>query len=90
MNKLLLMTNELTESQKLAYENASSWHGLRLALIDRRLELGLSQNDLAKRMGVTQPAISQFENVGANPRIMTLLAYAHALDVNLDFALSSE
>jgi transcriptional regulator with XRE-family HTH domain len=50
------------------------------------VELGLSQKELADRMGITQPAISQFESFNANPRIMTLLAYAHALDASLDFS----
>lgn len=86
MNKLLLMTQPLQSSLDLSYENANSWHQLRRSLIDRRVELGLSQKDLADRMGITQPAISQFESFNANPRIMTLLAYAYALDVSLDFS----
>lgn len=77
------METELTESEQLAFENAAAWHVLRLALIRRRQELGMSQEALADQMGITQPAVSQFERLGGNPGIMTILNYAHALGVRV-------
>lgn len=84
MNKLLLMPQTKTTSQSLASHNVARWQDLREAMIARREELGLSQAELAKKMGITQPAVSQFESLGANPRIMTLLLYAQALELKLD------
>lgn len=41
-------------------------------VIDRRLELNLSQRELAKLSGINQSAIARFENLGSIPRIDTL------------------
>ena len=49
-----------------------------------RMERELSQQDLADKVGVIQPAISQIESGAVNPRYTTLLALAAALDVSLD------
>lgn len=37
-----------------------------------RLDAGLTQAQLAERLGVTQPTIAALERPGANPRIRTL------------------
>lgn len=37
-----------------------------------RLAAGLTQAELARRLGVTQPAIAALERPGANPRIATV------------------
>lgn len=37
-----------------------------------RLEAGLTQVDLAKRLGVTQPTVAAWERPGANPTVRTL------------------
>lgn len=50
---------------------------------ERRLALGLSQADLARRCGTTQSAIARLENGGRPPRIDTLLRLADALDCDL-------
>ncbi len=43
------------------------------ALIKRsRLEAGLTQAELARRVEVTQPVIARLEREGANPRLQTL------------------
>jgi len=49
----------------------------------RRTELGLSQVELAKRVGTTQSAIARLESGGRPPRIDTLLRIADALDSDL-------
>ena len=49
----------------------------------RRLELGLSQRELAEATGTTQSAIARLERGGRPPRIDTLLRIAHALDCDL-------
>ena len=50
---------------------------------DRRAQLGLSQQDLARLVGTTQSAIARLERGGRPPRIDTLLKIAEALDCEL-------
>jgi transcriptional regulator with XRE-family HTH domain len=45
-----------------------SWMILR----DARQAAGLTQSELAERLGTTQPAIAALERPGSNPRIRTL------------------
>lgn len=54
---------------------------------DRRKERGLSQAELAKRVGTTQSAIARLESGGRPPRIDTLLRIANALDADLHVEL---
>lgn len=49
----------------------------------RRLAQGLSQADLAGRVGTTQSAIARLESGGRPPRIDTLLRIAEALECDL-------
>lgn len=88
--KLLAMTNTLSNGQLLATENFGSWLDFRQAMIDKRLELGISQSEMAKRLGVTQSAVSQFESLGSNPRLVTLMTYAQALEVKIKFSVESD
>lgn len=37
-----------------------------------RLDAGLTQTELARRLGVTQPTIAALERPGSNPRVRTL------------------
>jgi predicted transcriptional regulator len=50
---------------------------------DRRIELGLSQRELAELCGTTQSAIARLERGGRPPRIDTLLRIAEALECEL-------
>jgi predicted transcriptional regulator len=49
----------------------------------RRLEMNLSQRELAELCGTTQSAIARLERGGSPPRIDTLLRIAEALDCEL-------
>jgi transcriptional regulator with XRE-family HTH domain len=57
-------------------------------LVAFRIENGLSQTELARRCGVSQPAIARLERGEHEPRLATLRRVAHALDADLvlDFA----
>lgn len=54
-------------------------------LREARLKAGLTQAELAERIGTTQSAVARLESPGANPRFETLeralLATGHGLDV---------
>lgn len=57
-------------------------------LIERRLKRGLSQKDLAQRVGTKQSAISRFESGSYNPTISFLYRVADALDSTLKVTVS--
>jgi ribosome-binding protein aMBF1 (putative translation factor) len=54
---------------------------------ERRAASGLSQKDLAERVGTTQSAIARLESGGRPPKIDTLLRIADALDCELHVEL---
>lgn len=56
-------------------------------LVERRRELGLSQTDVAARMGTSQSAVARLESGGADVRLTTLERYAAAVDRELDWRL---
>ncbi len=58
------------------------------AVRDRRLALGLSQTELARRAGMTQPALSRLEAGGVIPTIPLLERITTALDADLIVEIS--
>ena len=53
------------------------------ALVAIRIDRGLSQKAVAQRMWVTRPSVSVFESHKQQPRLDTLLRYAHAVGADL-------
>jgi transcriptional regulator with XRE-family HTH domain len=48
-------------------------------LVEKRVELGLSQKVVAAAMGTTQPALARLERGEIDPKLSTLERYAEAL-----------
>jgi transcriptional regulator with XRE-family HTH domain len=65
---------------RAAFEDAQSRSALVDALVRVRRRLGLTQSEVARRMGVKQPSISGFETEGSDPRVSTVQRYARAVD----------
>ena len=57
------------------------------SLAARRRELGLSQAEVAERMGTSQPAIARLESGSTNARLSTLTRYAEALGCAVSLSL---
>ena len=55
-----------------------------------REEQRLFQRDLAKNMGLTQPAIAKYESGDREPDLDTLIAFAKYFKVSTDFLLGLE
>lgn len=55
------------------------------AVIDYRVKLGITQNELAKRSGLTSSMISKFESQNSVPSIKNFLKYLKGLDLYLEF-----
>jgi transcriptional regulator with XRE-family HTH domain len=63
--------------------------GVKLELRWMREDLGLTQAELAKLAGVSQPAIAQLESPASNPTIETLSRVAGAMGAQIDFHTST-
>jgi len=72
-------------------EFAAEWERLALArmvaarLIAYRSENGLSQRELAKRLGVSQPRVVELESGEKNPQIETLVKIAATTGIEFAF-----
>jgi transcriptional regulator with XRE-family HTH domain len=56
-------------------------------LAQRRKQLGLSQRELAKRVGIRGPSLAEYETDDTWPSVPTLIALAEALDTSVDYLL---
>jgi transcriptional regulator with XRE-family HTH domain len=56
-------------------------------LATRRQELGLSQTEVAARMGTSQSAVARLESGELDVRLSTIERYAAALGSDVDFVL---
>lgn len=63
---------------RFEYEALEEEFSLMRALLEAREKAGLTQADVAQRMGITQPAVSKIES-GRVSSLKTLTAYAKAL-----------
>ena len=61
---------------------------LAATLCAKRAQLGLSQTEVAARMGTSQSAVARLESGEADLRLSTLERYAAALGQRLDIRLS--
>ena len=55
-----------------------------------RKEKGLTQEEIANRLGVTAPAVNKWENGNSIPDVMLLSPIARLLDITIDTLLSHE
>jgi predicted transcriptional regulator len=68
-------------------EMSARRHELVSELEARRLSLGLTQTDVAARMGTSQSAVARLESGDADVRLSTLERYAAALSHELKWRL---
>lgn len=66
------------------YERLKEQQEFRRSLIRARVDAGLTQGELADRIGTKQSAISRLENGSALPSFKMLLRLAEALDVSFE------
>ena len=68
---------------KQAYEELEVEYAIMEEMLRLREEAGMSQSQLSKKTGITQPDISKLENGKANPSISTLKKVARAFGKKL-------
>jgi len=66
-----------------AYDALDGEFALATALIEARSEANVSQEEIAKRMHTSQPAIARLESGHGNPSLNTLRRYAAATGTRL-------
>jgi ribosome-binding protein aMBF1 (putative translation factor) len=70
-----------------AFEAAWEQRELLRALAERREALGLSQTEVAARMGTSQSTLARLEQGGANPTLATVARLARALGQRVEWRL---
>lgn len=73
---------------KKAYDDLGPEFELIKSMIKKRLKKGLTQTQLAKKIGSRQPVISRLEQGTYNPTMKFLSRVAHALDGKLKITIS--
>ena len=79
--------NELLKKPNIRrhYEALKPQYAIIQSIIARRNELSISQRELAKLVGMHQPAICRLERGDSNIKIGTLFKVADALDLDVEF-----
>lgn len=59
-------------------------------LVDIRREQGLTQKDVADRLGIKQATVSDFERMDSDPKLSTVRKYAHAIEALIKFRVEAD
>lgn len=83
-----LLAKQSAESQQRIAQKVEKLRQ-EIALSQLREELNLSQTELARAIGVSQPTLAKMENPGNDPRLSTLKRYVAALggELRIDVTL---
>lgn len=76
------------EGFRNAYDELGPEFALITTIIEKRLKRGLTQAQLARRIGTKQSAIARLESGTYNPTIETLEKVAKALNARLKISIS--
>ena len=86
------LKRELLKDKKIekAYEGLGPEFAVIEIIIRRRIETGLSQQELAKKIGTKQSAISRLESGTYNPTLSFLQKVSEALNTKLKISLAEK
>lgn len=73
---------------RAAYEALGPEFSIIEAIIEKRLEKGMTQAALARKVGTKQSAIARLESGSTNPTLKGLEKIARALDAHLEVSFS--
>lgn len=92
MNALeeLLGIDPGSPSMRRATQLVENDHALLRRLIQLRGDQGLTQQDVADRMGVTQPTVARFEAYDSNPTLASVRRYAHAISALVTHVVTTD
>lgn len=86
--------HELDLSPKTRFELAAgqsfqAWFQLHDELTDYRRNNRISQQSVADEIGITQPAVSVFEGENSDARISSIVSYAAAMGLKINFSFET-
>lgn len=86
------LKKELLKDEKInyAYEKLGQEFTMIEMIMKKRIEKGLSQKELAQKIGTKQSAISRLESGTYNPSISFLQKVSEALDAKLKISLAEK
>lgn len=84
---LLSAISDKLSAEELMFSNIAS--DLATQIVARRIDLGLTQAELAEKMGRTQATISKWESAECNFQLKTLIEIAQKLSLPLTVAFKS-
>lgn len=89
MKKYTSVKSNLLKKAKIrrAYDALGPEYDLVRAIIRKRIAKGITQEELAERLGTRQSAISRLESGMSNPTVSFLRHVARALDGKLKISL---
>lgn len=92
MKKFNNIKNELLKDKEVqrAYDALKPEFELLSAIIKKRMKKGLTQAELARKIGTRQSAISRLESGAYNPSLSFLQKIANAMDARLKISLAEK
>jgi DNA-binding XRE family transcriptional regulator len=81
---------ELSCEQDAEFRADWSVRTLIQSLVERRVQLGLTQQDVAKRMGVARARVAEIECGGATTSFQRIASYADAVGMKLEASKVAE
>lgn len=72
------------EKEKFLYEVENQQFILIQNLICKRIEMNMTQMDIANKTGLSQQAVSRIEKYGNTPSIANLIKYLYALGLDIN------
>lgn len=79
-----------TREHLRAKQLAKADYRLISALVRVRRDSGMSQQDVADRLGLTQQAVAKIERYDNDPKLSTLRRYAHAIGALVDHVVEAD
>ena len=85
MSDLQILTEELMQDPEFAkeYEAIQPEINITRAILDARINAGMTQTELSEKSGISQADISRLENRTRNPSLNLLKRLAEAMDSTL-------
>lgn len=85
-NKFDLLENiKISNDDREYFKYSDMVNEIIIQLITRRIELNISQRDLAEKTGIKQPMIARIEKFESVPRLDTIVKIAYALGLIVTF-----
>jgi DNA-binding XRE family transcriptional regulator len=72
---------------KREYDRLGTEYQIAAEIIRKRIQSGMTQGELAKKVGTKQSAISRLESGNYNPSVLLLSKIANALEAKFQFSL---